>query len=95
MLQCGRKIEFMEGDSTAVYKRWGVALAAGAFGWLAGYFVYTLLAPSASAHDRAIWTGWTGGFCLIAWVLFGLPLAAVDPDLSSPFRIVWRWLSAG
>lgn len=78
----------MEADSAGVFKRWGAALAAVAFGWFACYCVWTLVAPGAGAHDRASWAGWTGGFCVSAWALFGLPLAAINPDLSSPLRIV-------
>lgn len=58
------------------------AFAAVFCGWLAGFLAY-LAAANGSPHDQTVWASWTAAFCLAAWLLIGLPLAAANPDLST------------
>jgi hypothetical protein len=54
-------------------------------GWVVNFFVYINTA-NASAGDRQSWLYWTGRFCLLAWFVVGLPLAASDADVSSTLQ---------
>jgi hypothetical protein len=65
--------------------RWAAALVGVICGWVVNFFVY-INTTNASAVDRQSWLYWTGRFCLLAWFVVGLPLAALDADVSSTLQ---------
>jgi hypothetical protein len=65
--------------------RWISALVGVASGWAVNFLVYINIA-NASSRDRMSWLYWTGIFCLIAWLVVGLPLASSNLDVSSSLR---------
>lgn len=81
-------------NSRAVLARWGIALTSIFFGWLTGFLLYLAIAYG-SPRDQIVWAIWTGCFCVVAWLLIGVPLAVLDPDLSSAWRSAVAVLATG
>jgi hypothetical protein len=82
--------------------RWGVALVAVSIGWvfgIASYVMglafYLLLVPRGSFLGLGIYTLITGFFCLVAWLIVGLPLSIWNPKFSSPASVFTATMLSG
>jgi hypothetical protein len=58
-------------------------------------FLASLSIANSSPPDRFAWAYWTARFCVIAWLLAGLPLAITDPDVCTLLRATAAVLLGG